>query len=234
MKTLWTISAETLQLCIDVGYHRRQPTSDKLFNELRFRAFYCSHNQHVTAAAIFGKPVMLHDVDFDAKQPSSLLDEIGTDAEMSMCYLNHYSSLYQILARILIKMYPTKHAQPTPEEKVLNTTIVVAQLSSDLSAWNQNLNPRLRYNSDTPANSVYASYLRIAYFMVQIFIYRNFITMPRRRNNNTATTSLSIAISASTSIVQIWRQLQARGAGSEYCDSIVAFSVSCSDLLLHS
>ena len=100
-------------------------------------------------------------------------------------------------------------------------------MNSKLVDWNQDLEPKLRFNPACRDNltHILASYLRIAFHMIQIQIYRKFLTLSRRVNTY-RTTSMSICTSAAMSILQIWSILFDRLDRLHYSDKMISSSVS--------
>jgi hypothetical protein len=68
--SVWTLSGLALRQCIELGFYRKIPWSNKVESDLlksqtRVRVFWCSYNLDRAAAVTLGRPVGIADCDID-------------------------------------------------------------------------------------------------------------------------------------------------------------------------
>ncbi|TIB73423.1 hypothetical protein E3Q06_00958 [Wallemia mellicola] len=249
-KASWCINGLTFSYLQDKGYHKKTSSDDYVNDEceeksssqsssVKRRAFYCAFVQDKSLSALLGRSAMMHR-HFDVQQPSALPDEVGTSMELSIKYFKEIIKLYSIQDEVLEALYGTKKVSSHfPEDKVKESVAKIAQLNDKLYRWSEDIDLEcehyllvisstklsvVKYNSNCTDDFTHSlmSNLRIAYHILQIFTYRNFITMPRR--STFRSTSLSVATQASINLLNIWYAKAQRNKQHSFVDMLIATS----------
>ncbi|KAJ6544038.1 fungal-specific transcription factor domain-containing protein [Mycena capillaripes] len=210
----------------DVGAHRRSnqnhPTAE---NEQWKRVFWVLLCLDRIFGTFAGRPLAMHDQDFDQDLPIEVDDEYWDlpeprnfkqpqDQPSDIAYFICHAKLLEIQAAVTIAIYSPKKPRnlfghPFPPT---DAQCIVA-FDSALNYWLSNVPEHLRWDPDRK-NKLHMSQstlLYTAYHNVQILVHRPFIPAPLENSQSDAFPSLAICTNAARSVVRIFDNHVRRG-----------------------
>ncbi|TIB73360.1 hypothetical protein E3Q22_04347 [Wallemia mellicola] len=256
LKSSWAIHGMAVVLAQDIGlcFQWRNDKVDKYTLEQTKRAVWVLFVLDASTAALFGRPRILAAEDIQIGLPSAEgFDEFTYGAETRVTYLNEMIKLYKILGDILSTIYSAK----ADHYLSVNT---VATVNSNLNEWYRRLPDELRDddkfdikleafpvelreemkkngNNDEDDDLKYTRwYLKIAYYMTQIYIYKTFIPDTRSEDlHQFRQTSLEICTNASKSIISTQMKMFCGRANDDrtfFADGLISWGAFTSTLIL--
>ncbi|KAK1227086.1 Gypsy retrotransposon integrase-like protein 1 [Marasmius sp. AFHP31] len=213
-----------VRLAVDIGIHRRSVSGKRTaHNELLKRAFWCLFCLDVYNSATLGKPVSLHDEDFDQDLPIECDDEYWESPDPDLAFkqpngtvsyvtqFNLFIKLMRILGMVLRVIYTSSKSElssglsgPQWEQRA------VSMFDSSLNQWVDSLPSHLRWDpgqtNDLLLNQ--SAHLHSHYYQIQIFVHRPFIA-PSKQRSQVAFPSLAICTNAARScshVAEVIRQ----------------------------
>ncbi|KAJ8082400.1 Gypsy retrotransposon integrase-like protein 1 [Marasmius tenuissimus] len=213
-----------VRLAVDIGIHRRSVSGKRtVHDELLKRAFWCLFCLDVYSNATLGKPVSLHDEDFDQDLPIECDDEYWENPDPDLAFkqppgtvsyvtqFNLFIKLMRILGMVLRVIYPSSKSElssglsgPQWEQRA------VAMFDSSLNQWVDSLPSYLRWDpgqaNDLLLNQ--SGHLHSHYYQLQIFVHRPFIA-PLKQRSQVSFPSLAICTNAARScshVAEVIRQ----------------------------
>ncbi|KAJ6544036.1 fungal-specific transcription factor domain-containing protein [Mycena capillaripes] len=241
MASCWNEIGFGLRRAQDVGAHRRRnlnhPTVE---GELWKRVFWVLLCLDRVIGTLTGRPLAMHDQDFDQDLPIEVDDEYWDlpeprnfkqpqDQPSDMAYFIYYAKLLEIQAAVTIAIYsPRKprdlfgHPFPPTDAQC------IAAFDSALNSWLSNVPEHLRWDPDRK-NKLHLSQsalLHTAYYELQILVHRPFIPTPFETTHSGALPSLTICTSAARSCVRIFDNHVRRGIPVNYNMLPAAFITS--------
>ncbi|KAJ7772686.1 putative fungal-specific transcription factor [Mycena maculata] len=222
----WNQIGFGLRRAQDVGAHRRRidthPTAE---NEQWKRVFWVLVCLEWLYGTHTGRPVLMHDQDYDQDLPIECDDEYWDlpephnfkqpkDKPSALAYFNHRIRLLEIQAAVASTLYsPRKpsHFSGQPSPSTDSQTIIA--FDSALNAWLSEVPDHLRWD---PArkNRLHFSQsalLYAEYYNVQILLHRPFIPSPFDIPPPGALPSLAICTNAARSSARIFDAQEKRG-----------------------
>ncbi|KAK1230871.1 Gypsy retrotransposon integrase-like protein 1 [Marasmius sp. AFHP31] len=220
----WTLAGIGIRLAVDIGIHRRSVSGRwTVHDELLKRAFWCLLCLDFYSSATLGKPVSLHDEDFDQDLPMECDDEYWENPDPDLAfkqpsgtvsYVTHFNSfikLMRILAMVLRVNYTSSKSElltgfsgPQWDQRA------VAMFDSSLNQWVDSLPSCLRWNpaqeNDLLLNQ--SAHLYSHYYQLQIYVHRPYIA-PSKQRARVPFPSLAICTNAARScshVVEVLRQ----------------------------
>ncbi|KAJ6544002.1 fungal-specific transcription factor domain-containing protein, partial [Mycena capillaripes] len=211
----------------DVGAHRRRnqnhPTVE---NELCKRVFWVLLCLDRVISTLTGRPLAMHDQDFDQDLPIEVDDEYWDlpeprnfkqpqDQPSDMAYFICYAKLLEIQAAVTIAIYSPRKPRdlfghPFPPT---DTQCIVA-FDSTLNSWLSNVPEHLRWDPDRK-NRLHC-HNRRSFTRVLNLVHRPFIPNPFETTHSGALPSLTICTSAARSCVRIFDNHVRRGIPVNY------------------
>ncbi|TIC08225.1 hypothetical protein E3Q16_00155 [Wallemia mellicola] len=236
----WIAHTNAMMLSQDIGLHRKSfhGINNERQREARRRTIWCLFIIDVTNAAAFGKTQVLTERDIDMDFPSAdRYGDVHPKNRLSVSYLVSLVQLYKLLSQILRSVYRLKE-NVNGDDIVMNISDIAA-LNSSLNKWLNELPVDLRIESCSNGDEeVYQlrSYLKIGFYMVQIYIYKSFLPDPRSFElSYFRITSLVICSNASKSIISIQKKLvldRENINGTCYSDLLLSWSVFNATIVL--
>ncbi|TIB98997.1 hypothetical protein E3Q17_02789 [Wallemia mellicola] len=152
--------------------------------------------------ACFGKPLLLKDEDIYLELPQPYGNE-DAHGNMGVFYMSEMIKLCKIHGQVMQKVYKYRKSIDCDDHVLTMTDI--ASLHSKLHAWLDQMPDFLHIckdDNETDFIMQLRSNLRLAYYTIQIFMYKPFLPNPTLRNpSNFQFTSLLICANASRSII---------------------------------
>ncbi|TFY65355.1 hypothetical protein EVJ58_g2030 [Rhodofomes roseus] len=192
----WTIISIGIIKAQDVGAHRRKVYGRKptVEEELWKRTIWHLIAIDRLGSLLIGRPCCARDEDFDLDLPMEVDDEYWENDDPDLAFQQpagkpalmtafvYWVRLSQISAFVLRTLYAIgRFKQPLGLVGPRWREQVVERLNIALLEWIESLPPHLRWSPDMD-NDVYASQsamLYLTYYIVQITIYKPFISIPR-------------------------------------------------------
>ncbi|KAJ4483214.1 fungal-specific transcription factor domain-containing protein [Lentinula aciculospora] len=213
----WVLVAIGIRFSCELGLHRRKPDGHKWTaeEEQKMRAFWRVVTLDKLTASFLGRSCAIHDEDVDADLPVQCDDEYWENENETLAFKQpagkpaviaafvSYLRLCDILDFALRTLYSTRKSQllfglvgQDWREKI------VSDLDSSLNEWVNSLPAHLRSESGRKGEGVFAmqsAFLYTAYYHLQIYIHRPFLSKPSPR----ALPSLSICTTAARSCAHV-------------------------------
>ncbi|KAL0576320.1 Gypsy retrotransposon integrase-like protein 1 [Marasmius crinis-equi] len=223
-QSTWNVAGVGVRLAVDIGAHRR-PVSERptVEDELLKRAFWTLLCMDISSSATLGKPVAIHDEDFDQLLPVECDDEYweNPDPELafkqppgttsSVTYFNCLIKLMRLLSMVLRIIYTSRKHElisgftgPQWEQRA------VAMFDSSLNQWVESLPPHLRWDPGRKDDVFFnqSAMLYTHYYQLQIFVHRPFIAPNKQRS--VTFPSLAICTNAARSCSHVVEVLRRR------------------------
>ncbi|KAJ8081012.1 Gypsy retrotransposon integrase-like protein 1 [Marasmius tenuissimus] len=221
----WTLAGIGIRLAVDIGIHRRSVSGRwTVHDELLKRAFWCLLCLDFYSSATLGKPVSLHDEDFDQDLPMECDDEYWENPDPDLAfkqppgtvsYVTHFNSfikLMRILAMVLRVNYTSSKSElltgfsgPQWDQRA------VAMFDSSLNQWVDSLPHCLRWDpaqeNDLLLNQ--SAHLYSHYYQLQIYVHRPYIA-PSKQRARVPFPSLAICTNAARSCSHVVEVLRLR------------------------
>ncbi|KAF7306003.1 hypothetical protein HMN09_00754800 [Mycena chlorophos] len=221
----WNLIGFGLRRAQDVGAHRKRkdagPSSD---NEKWKRVFWALLCQEYEIGTLTGRPVAIHEQDFDQDYPIECDDEYwdkpGPDnfrqppeKPSQLTYFNCLLKLLEIQAAVTGSIYCTR--KPTDVSGVVSAPSdaqSIMAFDSALNAWLSKVPPHLRWDPERkdPVYFQQSALLHAKFYYVQILVHRPFIPSPLEPSRSGTLPSLAICTSAARSCVGIFEALLKR------------------------
>ncbi|KAI0666880.1 fungal-specific transcription factor domain-containing protein [Trametes maxima] len=221
----WTIVGLGIRKALDVGAHRKTmyKSQPNVNDELWRRAFWALLAIDLTASYGLGRPMGIHEEEYDLPPPTEVDDEywLSDDPEKEfkqppdkpskIAYWNCYIRLAKIIgyaSRTIFSLRKSREQLVNGDEQWEER--VVAELDSELNKWADTVPEHLRWdpNRENELFLEQSATLHGSYYQVQVSVHRMFITT--RRGSVHSLASLIICTNAARSCVQIMEQLRRR------------------------
>lgn len=220
--TAWSATGHAFRRLVDVGAHREKATRwnrSPLHDQLRRRCFAVMYDADRHLSATLGRPVALHEGEFDVLDPLDLTDDEldewerrggqapgPTGRTTPVTGLLALHRLRKITEKILVALYST--GGPGSVEQINER---VTELDSVLNEWLAELPAELQWN---PARMdklwlVQSGVLMSSWYATQILLHRDFLS-PAKGNLHPFP-SRAICSNASRSIAQVLNVLREEG-----------------------
>ncbi|KAI8065137.1 fungal-specific transcription factor domain-containing protein [Gongronella butleri] len=220
----WFMTGVTIRMAQDLGLHRsssnwRIPEEEV---ELRRRIWFAIYLMDRWVTAELGRPISIHDHDFDVELPS--IHEIGssrvkdtsersfvpeiirqtdqdiankTDLYSEFCYS---ATLVRIFGQVLIRLHsPMSKRIPIPQNQKL-----VPIFDQSLKNWKLSLPDHLSYDlADPTRQSAEAATLFLSYNCILLLLYRPFIVPSEIEHANFAFRALGVCTMAASNILSV-------------------------------
>ncbi|KAF7353676.1 hypothetical protein MVEN_01052500 [Mycena venus] len=211
----WTQVGFGLRRAHDVGAHRRRnqehPTAE---NEQWKRVFWVLLCLDWVTSTYSGRPLAMHDQDFDQDLPVECDDEYWDqnfeqpkDKPSDLSYFRSYAKLLDIQAAVVSTIYSPRKpkylgGRPNPPTEAQ----CIMAFDSALNAWLNDIPEHLRWDPvrDNFLHFRQSALLYTAYYNVQILVHRPFIPAPFEASPPAALPSRSICSNAARSCVRIF------------------------------
>ncbi|KAJ7653333.1 fungal-specific transcription factor domain-containing protein [Mycena polygramma] len=198
----------------DVGAHRRrnQPRPAAEHEEWK-RVFWVLLCLEWVSGTLTGRPLAIHDGDFDLDLPADCDDEYwnqnfqqptGKPSELS--YFICYIKLLEIQASVTTTLYSPREPKDLCGSTPATTDAQhIAKFDSALNSWLNDVPEHLRWDPDreNALHSTQSALLYTAYYNVQILVHRPFIATPFNPSPPGSLPSLAICTNAARSCVRI-------------------------------
>ncbi|TIB58854.1 hypothetical protein E3P78_03792 [Wallemia ichthyophaga] len=206
LKSSWNLNGAALVIAEDMGLHMQQTDLGDNEREARNRAFYCIYLFDRSLSAAYGRRILFEDEILNLELPKLLPEECGAEEEYSVLYFNQMVKLYSIQGQITQALHSLKNANEKED-----ITKVVACMSSNLNRWLEEIPEKLRYKDECTNQFVFQlmGNLRIAFFNIQIFMYKNFVPHPHTKKvSKFKMQSLMICANAARSLLSIFNIME--------------------------
>lgn len=225
LQSSWNLNGAALIIAEDIGLYQQSSHLDNYEREARKRAYYCIYFMDRSLSAAYGRRIMLKDEDVTLELPQPLPEEFGTEEHLSVIYFTQMIKLYRIQGQINQEVCALKTFG-----KRENVMFIVASLSSSLNRWLDEIPQELQYDESCQNNFVFQlmSNLRIAFFNIQLLMYRNFVPHPRStRFSQFKVESLMICANAARSMLSVFNVMELkRHIIQNYIDFLINLGVS--------
>lgn len=222
--TAWSATGHAFRRLVDVAGHREKATRwhrSPLQDQLRRRCFAVLYDADRHLSATLGRPVALHETEFDVLDPADVTDEeldewearggatapaVPAGRTTAMTGLLALHRLRKITERILVGLYST--GGPGSVEQINER---VTELDSLLNEWLAELPSEMQWNPTTVEGPwlVQSGILISSWYATQILLHRDFLS-PAKASLHTFP-SMAICSNASRSIAQVLNVLLERG-----------------------
>lgn len=225
LQSSMNLNSSALSISLDIGLDQFPKFQDSIQKETSKRAFFCIYLMDRSLSAAFGRRTMLKDKDFKFELPQPLVQENGFGEQATVLYFSHMIKLYQILGEI-------NHlfGKPKKSNEKLNISKAVAGMSSKLNQWLDEVPEQLKYNKNTQDDLIFQlmSNLRIAFYNIQISMYRKFVPHPRSTKfSQFKIQSLMICTNAARSMLSLFNTMELeRLIVQNFIDFFMNFGVS--------
>ncbi|KAJ7899046.1 fungal-specific transcription factor domain-containing protein [Mycena leptocephala] len=241
----WNHIGLGLRRAQDVGAHRRRselhPTAE---NEQWKRVFWVLLCLEWVVGTLTGRPLAMHDQDFDQDLPVECDDEYWDlpgprnftqpkDKPSDLSYFICYAKLLEIQAAITTAIYsPRKPKDLFGHPFPLTEAQDIVGFDSALNSWLNNVPEHVRWDPERKNQLHFAqsALLHTAYYNVQILLHRPFIPSPLETSRPGAP-SLFICTNAARSCVRIFNTHERRGIPFNYNMLPAAFAAGIMLLL---
>ncbi|KAJ7913922.1 fungal-specific transcription factor domain-containing protein [Mycena leptocephala] len=229
----WNQIGFGLRRAQDVGAHRRRseqhPTAE---NEQWKRVFwyFCILCSYWLAGTLSGRPLAMHDQDFDQDLPVECDDEYWNlhepqnfkqpkDKPSDLSYFICYAKLLEIQAAVATAIYSPRKpkdlcGRPFPSTEAQ----YIVGFDSALNSWLNNVPEHLRWDPErkNQLHLTQSALLCTAFYNVQILLHRPFIPTPLETLRSGARPSFTICANAARSCVRIFDTYERRGIPLNY------------------
>ncbi|KAF9568044.1 hypothetical protein CPC08DRAFT_702861 [Agrocybe pediades] len=221
--TAWNLLGLGLRYAVEKSAHRRSCHTQKpsATSELMKRAFWCLMCIDRLKASFLGRPVLLHQGDFDAEYPIECDDEYWDTAnpeqafkqpEGKPCKISSFVCLIKLCEILATSMRLYSFKKPKTVEGVRLEEYergLVVQLDSSMNKWKDALPTFLAWNPKIADPSFFhqSVLLHSTYHYVQIVIHQPFLN----KRSMIAYASLAQCTNASRSCIHILESATARG-----------------------
>ncbi|KAJ7495878.1 putative fungal-specific transcription factor [Mycena galericulata] len=235
----WNQVGFGLRRAQEVGAHRRKiqprPTAE---NEQWKRVFWVLLCLEWIYGTLSGRPVAIHDQDFDQELPLECDDEFWDlpephsfkqpkDKPSSIEYFNCYAKVLEIQAAVTTTLYCARKPSslcgtalpPTNSETIMSFDSALNSWLSQVPEhlrWDPECKDRLRFNQ--------SAVLHAAYYNVQILLHRPFIPAPLETSPPSPLPSLAICTNAARSCARIFEVHSRRGIPIHFNNLPAAFT----------
>ncbi|KAK0451180.1 fungal-specific transcription factor domain-containing protein [Desarmillaria tabescens] len=190
----WMVVGLGLRYAVEIGLHRKKPRAKghklTVDDELKKRSFWALVTLDRLISLYDGRPLMMHEEDFDSELPVECDDEywdIRSDGEVRFCqpgnkpskisYFNAQIRLSGIMSVVATNLYSIKKRRDRwgltgKDEQRINSDI-----DSSMNAWMNSIPDHLRWNPDRD-NTLFlyqSAVLYNTYHMLQIYTHRPFL-----------------------------------------------------------
>ncbi|KAF8125015.1 fungal-specific transcription factor domain-containing protein [Mycena galopus ATCC 62051] len=222
----WTLVGFGLRRAQDVGAHRRRkqehPTAE---NEQWKRVFWVLLCLEWVYGTHMGRPLLMHDQDFDQELPVECDDEYWDfpgpqnfkqpkDKPSRLSYFICYAKLLEIQAAATTTLYsPRKPHDLSGRSSPPTEKQYITAFDSALNAWLNDIPEHLRWDPERQ-NIIHfkqSALLYAAYYNVQILVHRPFIPAPFEVPPPGALPSYVICSNAARQCVRIFDVYERRG-----------------------
>lgn len=231
LQSSMNLNSSALSISLDIGLHQFSKFQDPVQREGNKRAFFCIYMMDRSLSAAFGRRTMLKDKDFEFELPQPLIQEVGFREGATVLYFSHMIKLYQILGEI-------NHlfGKPRKLNEKSNMSKSVAGMSSRLNQWLEEVPEQLKYNANIQDDLIFQlmSNLRIAFYNIQISMYRKFVPHPRStKYSKFKIQSLMICTNAARSMLSLFNTMELeRLVVQNFIDFFMNFGVSPTSLII--
>ncbi|KAF8199745.1 fungal-specific transcription factor domain-containing protein [Mycena galopus ATCC 62051] len=243
----WTLVGFGLRRAQDVGAHRRRkqehPTAE---NEQWKRVFWVLLCLDWVSGTHTGRPLIMHDQDFDQELPVECDDEYWDlpgprnfkqpkDKPSRLSYFICYVKLLEIQAAVTTTLYsPRKPHDLGGRSSPPTDTQCIMAFDSALNAWLNDIPEHLRWDPEHPniLHFKQSALLYAAYYNVQILVHRPFIPAPFKVPPPGALPSCTICSNAARQCVRIFDVYERRGILPYYTNILPVAFVAATVLLL--
>jgi len=220
--TAWSATGHAFRRLVDVGAHRERATRwnrSPLSDQLRRRCFASLYDADRLLSATLGRPVALHESEFDVLDPLDLTDDeldawearggpapAPTGRVTAVTGMLALHRLRKITERILVALYST-----TGPRTVEQTNESVTELDSVLNEWLAELPAELQWNPSGMGRLwlVQSGLLVSSWYASQILLHRDFLSPAKGSLHSFP--SMAICSNASRSIAQVLNVLREEG-----------------------
>ncbi|KDE06017.1 hypothetical protein MVLG_03699 [Microbotryum lychnidis-dioicae p1A1 Lamole] len=217
----WACVGFTLRRAIDVGCHRERRrlwNGRPMIDQLRKRAFHELVGIDRLVSTVLGRPLAIHNENFDVERPMDISDAdldlweasgippIGNarpqPAGGARCLMGLYSIMDYVSSLI------NASAQEPRDQKAVQ---MVSRLDSMLNEWLDTVPDHLRWDADQPNDEslLQSGAIFCWYYSCQIIVHREFI--PSKRAQASEFPSLAIVANAARSLANVADALRQRG-----------------------
>ncbi|TIA77597.1 hypothetical protein E3P94_04136 [Wallemia ichthyophaga] len=206
LQSSWNLNGAALIIAEDISLYHQLNHLNVYEREARKRAYYCIYFMDRSLSAAYGRRIMLKDEDVSLEHLQPLPEEIGTEEHYSVIYFTQMIKLYKIQGQIdhqisLLKKQGNRD----------NVMSIVASMSSCLNDWVNEIPRDLQYDDNCQDNFVFQlmSNLRIAFFNIQLLMYRNFVPHPgSTKFSQFKVESLLICANAAKSMLKVFHVME--------------------------
>ncbi|KAJ7495855.1 putative fungal-specific transcription factor [Mycena galericulata] len=222
----WNHIGFGLRRAQDVGAHRHKtqpcPTAE---NEQWKRVFWVLLCLDWLSGTLVGRPLAIHNQDFDQELPLECDDEYWglpepynfkqpTDKPSVIGYFNCYAKLLQIQAAVTTTLYSARKPTDFCGRGVPPTNSqTITSFDSALNSWLSQVPDHLRWDPERKDRMHFnqSALLHAAYYNVQILLHRPFIPAPLESSPPGPIPSLAICTNAARSCARIFEVHDKRG-----------------------
>ncbi|ORX48021.1 hypothetical protein DM01DRAFT_1338856 [Hesseltinella vesiculosa] len=224
----WLKTGLIVRMAQELGLHRSSSNWEMPPGEieLRRRIWYAIYSMDRWVTAELGRPISIHDHDFDVEPPSAFeidashpkdpatrpfvppilhqtIQDIQSQTPLysAFCY---FAGLGRVFGQVLVRFHsPMSKRVPTAHNLQL-----VPIFDHSLKNWRLSLPPHLSYNVDDPPQcSPDAGMLFLAYNCILLLLYRPFITSNEDEHINFAFRALGACTMAANNILSVTESL---------------------------
>ncbi|KAJ7097867.1 putative fungal-specific transcription factor [Mycena belliarum] len=215
----WTQIGFGLRRAQDVGAHRRMKQSHPTVEHEQWRrVFWVLLCLDWMAGTATGRPLAMHDQDYDQDYPTDCDDDFWelpeplnfrqpNDKPSDLSYFVHYAKLLEIQASVTSTIYSPRKPrdiagrpfQPSDAQNII-------AFDSALNSWLLEIPDHLRWdpNRQNQLHFNQSALLYAGYYSVQIMVHRPYIPAPLETSRPGALPSLAICTNAARSCARIF------------------------------
>ncbi|KAF7315412.1 hypothetical protein MIND_00055900 [Mycena indigotica] len=232
----WNQIGFGLRRAQDVGAHRRRKDalSNSADNERWKRVFWVLLCQEWDTGTTTGRPIAMHEQDFDQVYPIECDDEFwDTNFEQpsnkpsQLTYFIYLIKLLEIQAAVTSNIYITRKPRDfSGQVSSPSDAQSIMAFDSSLNSWLSQVPDHLKWDPERQDKIHFhqSALLHTRFFYVQILLHRPFIPAPLELTKAGALPSLAICTSAARSVVGIFEALLKRNEHLESFFLTMAFT----------
>ncbi|KAJ7680634.1 fungal-specific transcription factor domain-containing protein [Mycena polygramma] len=203
-----------LRRALDVGAHRcRKQPHPTVENEQWKRVFWVLLCEEWVTGTLTGRPMAMHEQDFDQDLPIDCDDEYWDDnfkqpedRPSEISYFICYAKLLEIQAAVTTTIYSPRKPKDLGSNPFPPTDAdYIVAFDSALNSWLNDIPEHLRWDPDreNALHLTQSALLYTAYYNIQILLHRPFIPAPFGNSSTGVLPSLAICTNAARSCIRI-------------------------------